>query len=249
MIKGLYEAASGFLTEARAQEIRSNNLANVNTVGYKKDVPFFKLLVKEGAKAGETGSYDPLAPSSVVMGGTATDFSQGPLRQTGNLLDLALQGEGFFAVRIGDSEGYTRAGNFKLGENGELLDQNGLRVLAAQGELNVPEGANLVINTDGEVFADGESIGSIKLVEFDDPRLLEKVGSNIWVAKTDEAVPREAKEVELHQGFLESSNTSIIDEMVSMIDGMRRYESHQKNIRAILEDTVARTINTLPNLG
>lgn len=248
MIKGLYEAASGFLAEARAHEIRANNLANMNTVGYKKDTPFFRLLIKEGAASNAPTSYDPLAPSCVVVGGTATDFSQGPLRQTDNPLDLAIQGDGFFVVQFGDKEGYTRAGSFKIGVGGELLDQNGFAVVAGQGELTVPQGADIRIDSNGEMFADGNSIGTLRITTFDDKSILEKAGANLWVTKTDEVRPKDASDVEVHQGFLESSNTSVIEEMVSMIDGMRRYESHQKSIRAILDDTVGRTINTLPNL-
>jgi len=249
MIKGLYEAASGLLTEARAHEIRSNNLANINTVGYKKDTPFFRTLLKAGAASDSSTSFDPLAPSCVSVGGTATDFSQGPLRQTSNPLDLAIQGDGFFVVKFGDKQGYTRAGNFKIGPGGELLDQSGLPVLAGQGELTVPAGAVIRVDTNGEVFANGSPVGSLRLVTFDDKSVLEKVGANIWGTKMDDVQPKEATGAEVHQGFLESSNANIIEEMVSMIDGMRRYESHQKSIRAILDDTVGKTITTLPILG
>jgi len=249
MIKGLYEAASGLLTEARAHEIRSNNLANINTVGYKKDTPFFRALVKEAATSSSSPSRDPLAPSCVMVGGTATDFSQGPLRQTSNPLDLAIQGDGLFVVKFGDRQAYTRAGNFKIGSGGELLDQSGLPVMAGQGELTVPEGAVVRIDTNGEVFANGDPIGALKLVTFDDKSVLQKVGANLWVTKMDDVQPKEATDAEVHQGYLESSNANIIEEMVSMIDGMRRYESHQKSIRAILDDTVGKTITTLPILG
>lgn len=247
MIKGLYAAASGLLTEARAHEIRSNNLANINTVGYKKDTPFFRILTKEAAPDSST-SYDPLAPSCVLIGGTSTDFAQGPLRQTDNPLDLAIQGDGFFVVKFGDKQGYTRAGNFRIGSGGELLDQNGLPVMAGQGELTVPEGAEIRIDTNGDVFADGNSVGSLRIVTFDDKSVLEKAGASIWVTKTDEVPPEDAPNAEVHQGFLESSNANIIEEMVSMIEGMRRYESHQKSIRAILDDTVGKMITTLPDL-
>ena len=244
MIQGLYEAASGLLSEARAHEIRANNLANINTVGFKKDTPFFRLL----AESGSSSRYDPKSPSGVVVGGTATDFSQGPLRGTGNPLDLALKGEGFFAVQFGDKEGYTRAGNFKVGPEGELLDQNGLSVLAEQGELSIAAGAQVTIDSNGEVFTDGNSIGVLKVVTFDDKSVLKKMGSSLWVDGTENAEPKKATGAKVQQGFLESSNANVIEEMVSMIDEMRRFEAHQKTIRSVLDDTVGRTINSLPSL-
>ena len=248
MIKGLYEAASGLLAEARAHEIRSNNLANMNTVGYKKDTPFFRILTKEGASSGSSPAYDPQQASCVVVGGTVTDFSQGPLRETDNPLDLAIQGDGFFVVKFGDKQGYTRAGNFKIGSGGEIVDQNGFPVQAGQGELTVSEGEEILVDLNGEVFADGNSVGSLRLVTFQDKSVLNKAGGNIWVTKTDEVQPKDATDAEVHQGFLESSNANIIEEMVSMIDGMRQFESHQKSIRSLLDDTVGKTISTLANL-
>ncbi|MBN2207874.1 MAG: flagellar basal-body rod protein FlgF [Candidatus Coatesbacteria bacterium] len=248
MIKGLYEAASGLLAEARAHEIRSNNLANVNTVGFKKDTPFFRILTHEVPRSGSSAAYDPQRASCVVVGGTVTDFSQGPLRQTDNPLDFAIQGDGFFVVNLGDKQGYTRAGTFKIGPGGEIVDQNGFPVQAGQGGLAVSEGAEILVDSNGEVFADGNSVGRLRLVTFQDKSVLNKAGANIWVAKTDEFQPQDATDAEVHQGFLESSNANVIEEMVSMIEGMRLFESHQKSIRSLLDDTVGKTINTLPNL-
>ncbi|HUT04428.1 MAG TPA: flagellar basal-body rod protein FlgF [bacterium] len=241
MIKGLYDAASGLLSEARAHEIRANNLANINTVGFKKDTPFFRLL----AESSSSSSNDP---SGVVVGGTATDFSQGPLRSTGNSLDLALDGDGFFVVQFGDKEGYARAGNFKVDPDGKLMDQNGLSVLAEEGELSIPAGAQVTIDSNGEVFTDGNSIGVLKVMTFDDTSVLKKVGSSLWVDGTEKAEPKKATGAKVQQRFLESSNANVIEEMVSMIDEMRRYEAHQKTIRSILDDTIGRTIDSLPSL-
>ncbi|RLC48653.1 MAG: flagellar basal-body rod protein FlgF [Candidatus Coatesbacteria bacterium] len=244
MIKGLYEAASGLLSEARAHEIRANNLANINTVGFKKDTPFFRLL----AASGSSSPHDPKNPSGVVVGGTATDFSQGPLKRTGNPLDLALDGDGFFVVKLGDKEAYTRAGNFKVGPGSKLLDQNGLPVLAEKGVLNIPAGAQVTIDSNGEVFANGSSIGTLKVMTFDDKSVLKKVGNSLWVDGTGNTEPKKATGAKVQQGFLEMSNANVIEEMVSMIDEMRHFEAHQKAIRSILDDTVGRTINSLPSL-
>jgi len=248
MIKGLYEAAAGLQAQAMAQEIRSNNLANMETVGFKKDTPFFRILTSQGASSGSSAAQDQQQASCVVVGGTTTDFSQGPLRETDNPLDLAMQGDGFFVVKFGNKQGYTRAGNFKIGSDGEIVDQNGFPVQAARGELRVPEGAEVLVDTNGDVFADGNSVGSLRLVTFEDKSVLNKAGSNIWVTKTDDVQPKDVTDPEVYQGFLESSNANMIEEMVSMIDGMRQFDMHQKSISSLLDDTVGKTIDTLPNL-
>lgn len=244
MIKGLYEAASGLVSEAKAHEIRANNLANVSTVGYKKDSPFFRLLTKEGSNDGSSAASNSNA-SCVTVGGTAVDFSQGPLRMTGNVLDLAIEGEGFFVVQLGEQEAYTRAGNFRLGPDGSLLSQDGLHVLGRHGKLSVPEGAKITVGPDGELLADGESIDNFSVVTFEDLSVLEKAGGNLFTSKTDQQEPVDASDFQLHQGFLESSNANIIEEMVSMIDGLRRYESHQKGIHMMLDDSVGKAISSL----
>ncbi|MCD6328459.1 flagellar basal-body rod protein FlgF [bacterium] len=248
MIKGIYQAAAGLLAESKAHEVRANNLANVSTVGYKKDTPFFKLLVAADGNGGVDGAKDPQDASCVSIGGTAIDFSQGGLRHTGNPLDLTIEGSGFFAVQMPNQEAYTRAGNFRLSPEGKLTDQSGYPVLGLQGELVIPAGGVVEIDSNGEVFVDRASVGSLKIVDFEDKSVLRKAGNNLFVNESSVASPIAAKSAEVNQGFLEMSNSNVIEEMVSMIDGMRHFESHQKAIQSMLSDSIGKMISTLPHL-
>lgn len=246
MNSGFYTAVSGFLAQARAHQIRTNNLSNITTVGYKRDRAFFRLLVQ--AASFQPGSVERTVNSCVVVGGTKMDFSQGALRQTGNPLDLAIKGDGFFVVSLGNGQAYTRAGNFTLDSRGRLCDQNGLAVLGKGGEITLPCASQIVVDPEGKIYADGLEVGSLRLVRFANKSALRKVGRNLMVMTNPNEAPVDAAGAEVRQGYLESSNANVIEEMVSMIEGLRQYETHQRVIQLILNDSLGRAIQTLPNL-
>ncbi|HEY8530819.1 MAG TPA: flagellar hook-basal body protein, partial [Limnochorda sp.] len=184
MLRGLYTAASGMLAQAARLDLESNNLANAATTGYKADqaelLSFPTMLLRRvGGKDGEPEPLHPLgiemrtrpdgldrlpfreAPvvgplgTGVYVEGTFTSFRQGPLRDTGNPLDLALEGPGFFAVETPGGVRYTRAGSFRLDAEGYLADQTGNRVLGVDGPIQVGQAATVAIGQDGSVHADG----------------------------------------------------------------------------------------------
>jgi flagellar basal-body rod protein FlgG len=201
---------------SRAQEQRldviSNNLANVDTPGFKKDVPVF---------------------DGYLMKSTATHFGQGHLMQTGKNLDLALSGPGFFQVETENGIRYTRNGSFTVNSDGQLVTMDGDPVVGAD---QFPENATQInIVEDGSIVIDGQDFGQIEIVEFENPNVLAKDGYNNFVPKVEGMEGNAAEETTVQQGFLEQSNAEPLMESVSLIDTVRTYEVFQKVILSIQE--------------
>lgn len=213
---------------AQAQEHRlnvlSNNLANINTPGFKRDVPIFNDFMVQATK---------------------TDLSQGHLKDTGGKLDLALNGPGFFQIETPGGIRYSRNGAFTLSGEGVLVNKDGYPI---RGDLTFPEKTKeITINEDGEVFADGQSIGTIELVEFDDPSILAKEGHSLFKTRSPEESGRDAVKTSVEQGYLEMSNVNIINSTINMIDTVRTYEAFQKMIHTF-EETDSKVINEVGHL-
>ncbi len=211
----------------------ANNLSNVTTAGFKKDEPFFHTL------------KDELDISKSMS--QATDYSQGDLRNTGNPLDLAISGEGFFTVERGDGEVYTRSGSFRIDNDGVLRTREGLPVLGDGGWINVfsefGTPSEITITEKGEVFADGELMDRIVITGFENPDALRKAGSNFFEANR-EAMPYEVEEPSVKQGFLEDSNVNPAQEMIELIEVQRQFESMQRMVRT-LDDVYKSAVNKL----
>ena len=213
MILEMTRPVQGGLRQERKLEGVSNNLANVDTVGYKKDVISFDREFKAAL---------------------TKDFAQGDFRQTGNAFDLALTGEGFFKIDTPDGIQYTRNGNFNLSREGILVDNNGNPVLGQAGaiafDLANDPGTGPEINEDGEIRLNGDLIDTLDIVTFADVGKLEKTGKNLMEytgPTTDELV---AEGVQVHQRVLESSNVQAVEEMVKMIDYHRMFETFTKSM-------------------
>ncbi len=222
---GFYAAVSGAIAQEKRLDILANNLANVNTAGFKKDVLSFEALL---AAAEQDGAGADL----VALSRHATDFSQGGARHTGNALDLAVRGGGFFEVLTADGPRYTRAGSFTLDGSGRLVTEGGDPVSGGGGPVLI-DGGDVVVGADGEVTVDGESVGQIKLVSFVDPGQLEKVGANLFRNAGEAGNIDSGGVSSIQQGYLEMSNVNIVSDMVQMIEISRAYESFQKTIQSI----------------
>lgn len=260
MLRGLYSAASGMDTHMRRLAVEANNLANVRTPGYKQDrVPAesFELLLR--------GSTDPLAPaldvpfaSPVATELTGTvgsgiyplepvlDLSQGSLYGTGEPLDLALVGPGFFAVQTPDGERYTRAGNFSVDGSGLLRTATGDLVLGEQGPVQVGAG-DLSVGPDGTISVNGNAVARLRLVEFDVPAL-QKVGENYLAPRDPATAPRPATGTQVRQGYLESSNVDLSRTMVSLIEIQRAYELSARALQ-MQDQTLGAAINDVGRVG
>ncbi len=200
-------------------DITANNLANINTTGYKKDIAFAKLVKNSMASKIEV----------------KTNFSQGQLQTTDNPLDLALRGRGFFTVLKDGREYYTRNGHFNVSNEGILQTSDGYPVQGSGGAIFLSQGDSAMgevsISDHGEISVDGEFTDTLKIVDFDDLNRLQKKGENLFTANG--LVAKNLEEPELQQGKLEGSNVNPLQEMVEMIDLQRNFESSQRAITTI----------------
>ncbi len=257
MVRGWYTGASGMQAQQNRLDAISNNLANVDTTAYKKDVAvsksFASLLLRrmndDGVVVNSMGSYD-VAPVIGKLGmGVETNelftiFEQGSFKETGSITDMALGGEGFFAVQTAQGERYTRNGNFMIGKEGLLMTKDGYPVMGENGYINLKDtpfsvsGEGIIYNKDTM-----EEIDRIKLVRFDNERYLQKMGQSLYQATdiSGEAWIAEGDfRPDVVQNYLESSNVNVVNEMVQMIEVNRAYEANQKVISA--EDSMMQTL-------
>ncbi len=246
MMRSLWTAATGMVAQQLNIDVISNNLANVNTAGFKKSRAEFEDLMYQTMKiAGSATDGDNTIPVGIQVGmgvrPTAVHkfFTQGDFQNTGNALDIAIEGEGFFQVEVGDQLMYTRAGAFKLDQDGTIVTANGY---VLQPEFAVPaETKSLSISETGRISAldtNGEEIAGadLPLFTFINPAGLDARGRNLYVpteASGDavEGVPGTDNVGTIAQGFLEMSNVEVVDEMVTMIVGQRAYEMNSKAIQ------------------
>jgi flagellar basal-body rod protein FlgF len=218
-------AASGMRARMDSLEMLANNLANATTAGYKSDREFYNLYVAPEALDGMQG---PQASTAPVIERPWTDFQQGTLTPTGNVLDMAIAGKGFFAVNGTGGPLYTRAGNFRLSAMGVLTTAEGYPVRSETGApLQAGGQGPIEVTPDGTVRQDGQTLGRIALVDFDNPAGLSKTGNNYFQADAKTA-PRPATGAEVHQGKLESSNVGAPESAVRLISVMRQFEMLQK---------------------
>lgn len=202
------------------QELRfgaiSNNLANINTPAFKKDIVFFDEVLAEVR--------------------SATDFSQGPGRHTGNELDVILNGSGFFKIQTSEGIRYTRDGSFTLNGEGNLVTKKGDRVLGQNGTISIENG-HVTIDKDGNVKVENETVDKILVMEFRKPELLKKEGRSYYKYEGDEGDILSPQEVSIQQGYVEQSNVNPTEAMIQMIEAFRAYESVQKAIQSMDELT------------
>ncbi|MEJ5226383.1 flagellar basal-body rod protein FlgF [Thermodesulfovibrio sp.] len=220
MYKGIYISMTGMAMRENELSAISNNLANINTTGYKRQSFASRLYPLLSGKPAEPRAIYQNARSQTFFGTQTIDTSQGVLRKTGNPFDLAIQGEGFFAVQRGDRIFYTREGAFTRDSENFLVTQAGLRVLDENNNPIVIDGTKVEIGQDGNVYVDGNLISKIKVVRIDGVR---HVGSSLYEG-------REAGEAtgKVLQGWLESSNVNPMNELVQMIQAIRNFEFAQR---------------------
>ncbi len=248
MIRSLWTAATGMQAQTVTIDLIANNLANVNTAGFKRSRADFQDLLYENLKPPGVSSADGTqVPTGIEIGhgtrlvATQKLFTQGDFKQTGNQLDMAIEGDGFFQVIQPNGEiAYSRAGNFKVDSEGRIVTPDGFLM---EPEITIPtDSLSISISTDGtvSVIQAGQSepvqVGSIELARFSNPAGLKSIGRNLFLATSasGDAVtgtPGEDEYGTIAQGFLEMSNVSVVDEMVKMITAQRAYEINSKAIQ------------------
>jgi flagellar basal-body rod protein FlgG len=247
MLRALYSAAAGMQSQQMNLDVISNNLANVNTTGFKMSkLEFQDLLYQTTRAAGSQQGAGNQLPSSLQVGqgsipvATERVFTQGELSQTGGNLDIAIQGGGFFEVQMPDGTlAYTRDGSFKSDSEGRIVTSDGYPVQG--GFQPVPSGTtNITISASGQVTyttASGATSSQVQLVRFNNPGGLDAVGHNLYKETSASGTPELGNPAqngfgELQQGYLELSNVSVVQEMVNLILAQRAYEVNSKAVQA-----------------
>lgn len=266
IVKNIWVPLSGQVAQQRKVETIANNVANANTAGFKKD----QLVFKEHLTALTRDLEDIDIPRNefspadfyhtqgsenamVAVEGSFTIFEQGNLTPTHNPLDVALKGDGFIEVLTPTGVRFTRKGNFSLSKDGELVTDQGFKVLSAlnissenlrnpasQGSvpapeeriLRVPTNSPLTISLEGEIFSKEGTVGRISVIEFNDKHALRKEGSSLFISPDEMNIVRDNIKTTVNQGFLEGSNVNAIEEMSELIKAHRHFESIQKAINA-----------------
>ncbi len=252
MIPGIYISAGGMISSEQCQSVYANNIANAATVGYKALTPVQLGFYPVFRKIGE--NYQVSIPKSAPGGGVKTvetfsDLAMGPLKQTDNPLNIAIQGPGYLSVQTPAGERYTRAGDLTRDAEGFLCTSQGYRILGTTNQPIQVSGAEINISTDGNVTVDGVLAGQIRCVEFAYPERLTREGENLYFASEEvsKGMQTATKSV-LRQGYLEWSNTKIPTEMVRLTMGLRSYEANQRVIVAI-DESIGRLIEQVGLAG
>jgi len=242
MSGGMYLAAAGALVQQMRLEMLANNVANVNTIGYKGEKSIFRVAEDEQnpAIADSPDALQPLSPYAPPFS-AVVDFSQGAVRQTGNPLDVAINGNGFFSVQTPDGVQYTRQGSFTLDAEGVLITPDGFPVLGEGGELALEEGT-VEIDQEGGVYVDGDEVGRLQITDFLNPGSLKKAGNGRFVAPDTANRGERPEAVTLSQGYLETANVNPVQAMTEMIETSRAFEAYQKVIQSADEAT-SKSIN------
>jgi flagellar basal body rod protein FlgG len=229
VIRGLYSAAGGMSATSQQQDAIAHNLAHAVKPGYLREIMRF-----EAAAPGN----EMLGPSTSLH----TDFTPGTIQFTGNKLDLALEGPGMFAVQGPTGTTYTRNGVFQMNQSGQVVTMDGLPVLGQSGPIEIPPGtASIEVLGNGAVIADGIELDQFKVVTFENPTELQRIGTSYFQAPPNATTLPVAAMV--FQGHRELSNSTLVQEMVQMISGVRHFEAAQRALRSI-GDAIA--FNTRP---
>lgn len=256
MQNAMYSALFGALSNEHRMNSIANNLANVNTTGYKRDMLAFKdtmdlyahdHIIEPVATIRDKKFFpDPQHISRTRIATSLTDFQQGGMKVTSAPLDMAINGEGFFKINSPDGEFYTRNGHFTMNQEGIIVNERGWPVMSEGGPVTIPAGTkDIVVAEDGRVFANGDEVGQIQVVTVDNPAMLEKQGSNLFRVRPGaeaEEMPVDPARTWVVQGFLESANVDAVYEMVNMIETQRQFEAYQKVMQTA--DAIDREANT-----
>ncbi|MBE5923050.1 MAG: flagellar basal-body rod protein FlgF [Lachnospiraceae bacterium] len=259
MVRGLYTGWTGMVNEQKRLDVITNNMANSDTTGYKKQgvtsQSFDDELTLRIHNDNEySGVHYKIGNMNlgVKIGETYHDFSQGSLRETGNTYDLALSGDGFFTIQTTNKQGqtttkYTRDGSFTVNTEGYLVTKDGDYVLDKNGKTIQIPGAQtapeVAVDVKGNILVNGNNIAQIGIARFNNPQALLLYGENMFEA-TDAAGLVADDTTAVHQGYLEMSNTNVIKEMVDMITITRAYEAGQKIVQT-MDETLDKSVNEI----
>lgn len=242
MLKEFYTAAYGMLNQETRLEVTANNISNANTAGFKRQNVFERNLIDARANfynvKGDAEQNDPPV-------GSYTDFTDGEMRQTGNPLDIAIEGEGFFVLADEFGKQFlSRGGNFRLDTNGNVVTMDGKMLVGSNGPVNITneffggsseatdrQTFDINITRQGEIFANGFNIGNIQIAKVQDSKTLERISAQNFVLTDKSQISyHQLEQVAVRQGWVEGANVDVVSEMVEMIALQRKFEAGAKVI-------------------
>lgn len=244
MDSGYYAAAAGLAAQAQALELVANNVANLSTAGYRGQRATFRSLLASAALA-HGNPLNTAMNHFGVLGGSRTDLASGSLNATGNPLDLAVVGKGFFVVRSTQGNLYTRNGGFQRTPQGQLATAEGDAVLGEQGTIKVPNGA-FAVSADGTISVDGNVVAKLRLAEFSPDTPLTAVGRARYSAPAGTALP--AASSSIREGMLEASNVSSVESVVQLITVQRNAEMMQRALTLFDSQLNQTAVQDLPRI-
>lgn len=251
MLRSLYLAATGMMVQRKKMDVLTNNIANVETTGYKKDRllsrSFRDMMIERTGDPYIVSILTEIGPQNtgIHVDEIYTDFANGSMEETGRLSDLALQGSGYFVVSTAAGERYTRDGSFTVSTDGYLVTADGNPVMGTNGRIKVGTG-KFTVDAQGNVTVNGATAGKLRVVSFADEGGLRKIGNNLYINYTNQAVGTAAG-CTVKQGFLESSNVDIVREMVDMMEVSRTYETNQRMVK-MLDESLGKAVNEVGRL-
>lgn len=238
---GIYSSIAGANAREIELEVIANNMANAQTTGFKEMNISFTSEVDKNRNESEEQKQQSL----VREGLSHINYAQGSVYETGNPLDMAIQGEGFFEIQTPVGLRYTRNGNFSLTEDGAVVTGNGDAVMGTQGPLRIPAGGTIAISQAGDISIDGDNLGKIKVVDFTDRSKLKAEGNTYYSAEGSDFTTNNRFQVA--QSHLESSNVDIIHNLTRMIEVSRAYEAQQKTLTKQIQ--ASQQLNQVAKIG
>ena len=229
MLKSILYSQSGLENNARSLEVISNNLANANSVGFKRSIVFNQALKNVNEHPGQE-----TIPNELV------DFTQGKLRETGNPLSVALVGEGFFTIQSDQGTYFTRQGNFTRNNDGYITTEAGDFVLGEGGPIHIDQ--DFTIQEDGAIVIKDSIVDYFEIVKFKNPQQLRRIGNGYFKAAGNAIIEKVTDQVQVKAGYLEDSNVNTLEEMVNMIEVYRQFEANQKALRS-QDETLEKAVN------
>lgn len=249
MDSGFYAACTALMARSQTLDLVANNLANVNTPGYRAQHDSFRSMLATSSGAPLSGLNQAVNDYS-VLGGGQLDLSQGTLEKTGNELDLGIEGQGFFAVQTAKAQVFTRDGNFHVSPKGELVTSAGDAVLGNDGRPIPIVGAPVSVSPDGTISVNGALAGQLKVVDFPVGTRLESVGKTYYSAPAQTAIP--ATQASIQQGTLEGSNVNAVASSIELITVQRYAELMQRALTLFHTDmnqVATQELPRVPNNG
>lgn len=245
MDSGYYAACAGLMSRTQALDTIANNLANSSTAGFRATHNVFRAMLTESSDR-QLSVLNQDANDYGVLGVTQLDTSQGSLTSTGNEMDLAIQGSGYFQVQTSNGVQYTRGGTFQVSPQGQLVTASGDPVLGSGGPITVP-GAPFTVSNDGTITVKGAIVGRLQLVEFGPDVPMQSVGQGYYTAQGSPSSGPVSSQV--RQGMLESSNVNPITSVIEMITAQREVEGMRRALSMFNGEIDKTAVQDLPRVG